>query len=121
MNQNLKIALIVVVVIIVILVAVLVTASAVLGEVYGGWPWHMHDFMWPGMMRGGFMFIMALVWAGVLALIIWAVVTAVQKTGGVDSSTSSSGGNSALEILKERYARGEIDKQEFEENKKDLS
>jgi len=118
-NQSLKKALIVGVVVVVVLIAVLVTVSAVIGGIYGGWPGRMHDFMWPGIMRGGFMLVMVVVWAGVLGLIVWAVVAAVQKTGEVDSSPP--GVNTALEVLRERYARGEIDKQEFEEKKKDLS
>jgi putative membrane protein len=51
-----------------------------------------------------------------LSLIKWLV----QNTRG-DSRSGERGVSRALEILKERYAQGEINKQEFEEKKRDLS
>ena len=51
-----------------------------------------------------------------LIVIIWLLVRTVNQ----NSSSQSSINKSALDILKERYARGEIDKNDFEERKKDL-
>lgn len=51
-------------------------------------------------------------------LLIVAVVALVKYTAGNIKSESST---SALDILKKRYAKGEIDKNEFEEKKKDLN
>ena len=51
-------------------------------------------------------------------LIIWVIVTLVKSSG---NQAASGGGNKALDILKKRYAKGEIDKKEFEQKKKELS
>lgn len=58
-------------------------------------------------------------WIVIIGLIIWAVVTIVNRdsTGG---TTRKSGGESAMDVLKRRYASGEISKEEFEEKKQDL-
>jgi putative membrane protein len=52
---------------------------------------------------------------GIVFLIKWLVISTTTR-GPVAKSEDS-----ALEILKKRYARGEIDKEEFEEKKKDLA
>ena len=64
---------------------------------------------------------MGMGWWWIIGLIIViAVVWMIVKGMNQNNSASQSPGKSALDILKERYAKGEIDKQEFEERKKDL-
>ena len=100
-----------------IVIGVIVILSVVPGLL--GWQGYGYGMMGPGMMGGfGTMFLMPILWIAVIGLIIWAVVAAVRRPGEPDGPARSA--DSALEILKRRYARGEINKQEYEERKKDL-
>lgn len=86
-------------------------------ERYGGWQ------MGPGMMgnwgMGWFgMIFMMIFWILLIVGMVFLIKWLIQSTSR--DKTSGSGGSRALEILKERYARGEIDKNEFESKKKDL-
>jgi putative membrane protein len=58
------------------------------------------------------MVMMLLFWGVVIAGLVLAV-RALRRPDGA-------AGDRALDILRERYARGEIDKQEFEARKRDL-
>jgi putative membrane protein len=79
---------------------------------------------WYGWGFGGFGgFWMAAIMILVLGLIIWGVVALVRRTSGVGCcghASASQHSDSAMEILKKRYASGEINKEEFEEKKKNL-
>jgi len=114
MNQNQRTAL----TIAVILVAVLIILSIAVGS-FWGWQRDSFGMMGRGMTGGfGTMFLMPILWIIVLGLIIWAVVAALQRSGESDSTAHKA--DSPLDILKRRYAQGEIDKEEFEAKKKDL-
>ena len=85
-----------------------------------GYDWGMG----PGMMGWGYgmgwfgPLIMIAFWiaviVGIVFLIRWIVIS--NRSTGQKTHTE----DSALEILKKRYARGDIGKEEFEEKKRDL-
>lgn len=61
---------------------------------------------------------MGLVWLVFLGLVVTGVVLVIR---GSSEGTSDRGrGSSALDILDERFARGEIDREEYEERKRVL-
>ena len=60
---------------------------------------------------------MLLFWGGIIALVIWGIS---RMTRGRGSGPASREGG-PLDIAKDRYARGEISREEFEQIKKDLS
>ena len=65
---------------------------------------------------GGYnMFFIGIFWIVIVALIIWAIMKFVSKEG-----LGNFGTKSPLEIAKERYAKGEINKKTFEEMRKEL-
>ena len=115
MNKSLRKALIIGGIVLGTLIILPLVLGPMLGNWSGGW-----GMMGPGMMGGfGGMGLMSLFWIVILGLIIWAMVAAVRRPGESGSLTSST--DSALEVLKKRYARGEINKEEYEEKKRDLA
>lgn len=74
---------------------------------WGGWGWG-----WG--MGFGWIF-MILFWA----LVILGIVALAKWVFSAGSSSSGSGGR-ALDVLKERYARGEINREQYEQMRRDL-
>jgi putative membrane protein len=116
MSKNIKIALIIGGIILGVIIILPLIFGAVSGWPYGGW-----GMMWPGMMAGfDWMWLILVLWIVFLGLIIWAIVASVRSSNESKGSDSSKA-DSALEVLKKRYARGEINKEEYEEKRKGLA
>jgi len=80
------------------------------------WGWRDHG-MGPGMMWGwwGMGWIFMIIFWG---LIVVGLILLIRYLARI--SKEGKGEESALDILKKRYARGEINKEEFDQKKRDL-
>jgi putative membrane protein len=58
---------------------------------------------------------MWLFWIVLIVVVVWLLKNVISGQANQPRS------NSALEILEQRYAKGEIDKKEYEEKKRDLT
>jgi putative membrane protein len=85
------------------------------------WIWSGHGHWGMGhhsIMGGGMGLIMIIFWAlliGAVVLLISGAVTGIRSIKKYKDEVPTS-----IEILKQRYARGEIDRDEFEEKRRDL-
>ncbi len=82
-----------------------------------GWPNMMGGFFgggmgWTGIILGFIFFILIII--GIILLMVWLIKRTTHS--GIEYKT----GSKALDILKERYAKGEITKDQYESIKKDL-
>jgi len=78
------------------------------------WEWGTHPMWWMwGAWGIGMMLIMLLFWVLVITGLVLGIRWLVHQVKGPRL-------DSALEILRQRYARGEINKEEFEAKKRDL-
>lgn len=123
MNRDTKTALIVGGIALAILIAVPLLWGGLAGWQGGGWGMMGPGMMGPGMMGGfGWGWFMPIFLILFWVLIVWAVVTFVRGVawpGGSHSASSRT--DSAMEVLRRRYARGEVSKEEYEEKKRDLA
>jgi putative membrane protein len=71
---------------------------------------------WHGWGMGGGWLYMVFFWGLVIAAVIAVTIAITRKKDGGGPE-----GESAMEILKKRYAKGEISKEEYDALKKDIS
>ncbi len=75
--------------------------------------WQAHEGMGWWMVFGGILWI--LFWAAVVGLLIWGIA----RVAGHDHHRTRK--DNSIDIARDRYAKGEITKEQFDQLKKDLT
>jgi putative membrane protein len=70
--------------------------------------------------NGWWMVFHGLVWLAFLIVVVVAAVALIRHLWRIGGSGAGGSGGSAVRILEERYARGEIDREEFLQRRRDL-
>ena len=97
---------------------ILISPALAQADRYGNW--HMGRWMMDGWGMGWFgMIFMIIFWGLIIIGIVLLIRWLIQTTGSRGSSGVSTG-SKAMDILEERYARGEITRDEFESMKRDI-
>jgi len=79
------------------------------------------DYFGPHMMwQGGWMLFGPFMMIAIIAIVVVAVVLLMRRPNDHRPNAQLSSDETAIKILKERFARGEIDKDEYEERKRIL-
>jgi putative membrane protein len=99
-----------------VIAALSVFPAPALAQYQNGWqrmPMHHWGIGWLWMLMG------VIFWILIILALVYLIKYLVQAARR-DQDTTKQGSHTPLEILKERYARGEIDREEFQSRKKDL-
>jgi len=92
------------------------SAAAANGQDWGPWGMHMTWGSW-GI---GMMLMMFLFWAAIIVALVFFIRWLTTAGGRGHQAVTGHDAESALDILKKRYARGEISKAEFQDMRQEI-
>jgi len=113
--QGRDVAIVVGAVVLAILLLGLLGGGMMMGPWTMGYGWGGYGFGWWGIAMG---IVMVLFWALIIGGAVWLVVSLFRQ--GRPAALGPGPGARPLDVLRERYARGEITREQYEQMRRDI-